>query len=252
MYMDVTHPAFPEQSPPPEPEELPLPVQQHPGDPPKKTAATKRSVTRAVAKAKAESSAIAENATDPYAPEKPVLTVALFHANEMGRAQKYNPSKGGSQSGDSDDVFLGMAVVDLTQLLTGKLRTFDQWLPLSGTDSERASVRIVAEYESADAPPQRGDLVRFTKFCHAADLYPAQHDRLYTVDECDHDNVLLSITSPEGWVSSFVVHRYMVVCEERHQGAADFYHDEFASIAERLAHSPLVSTVQGTVQRVPD
>ena len=114
---------------------------------------------------------------------KPILTVALFHANhnEMHKAgfqQAY---------GDSDDIFLGMTSVNLTALLTGKVAgSLDQWLPLAGGSSrnkQAAAVRIVCEYEPSDAAPHAGDVVLFTSYCRPADLYPAVPGRRYTVQE---------------------------------------------------------------------
>lgn len=185
-------------------------------------------------------------------PAMPILTIAIFHANQSGSLNKY-PNKKGHGTGDSDDTFLGMTSIDMTQLFTGKSRSFDEWLPLQGAMSSKASVRVVCEYEASDAPPLPGDLVKFTDFCHPADLYPAvQVGRVYTVHEVDGDKVLISWTSPEGWVSSFLVHRFMLICIERHQSVVGICQDELASLRERIAYSPLVHVVQETVERVPD
>ena len=210
----------------------------------------------------------------PYS--KPILTVAIFHANNdaFAKQPKYPTTKkgaAGAAGGDSDDQFLGMTAVDLTCLLTGKLQVFDEWLPLSGSSSNRATVRIVCEYEAADAAPCPGDWVRFTHFCHPADLYPLYPDRLYRVEEDNDDdnnnyecgrhhhrhgdNVLISYTSPEGWVSTVLVHRNMLFCEERHQragGVVELYQDELASLQHKITHSPMVHVVQETMQRLPD
>jgi hypothetical protein len=188
--------------------------------------------------------------SEPLEQALPILTVAIFHASEKGKLHKH-PTKA-PLVGDSDDKFLGMTAVDLTKLLTGKIRTFDEWLPLSGSNSDRASVRIVCEYEPSDGEPQSGDLVRFTHFCHPADLYPLHRGKLFKVEECEGDNVLISYTSPEGWVSSVMAHRCMLICEARHHGAVEMYQDELASISQRIAHSPLVSVVQESVLRVPE
>lgn len=186
----------------------------------------------------------------PHRPPKPILTIALFHANQNRELSKY-PNKDNS-SGDSNDLFLGMTAVDLTQLLTGKIRTFDDWLPLSGSKSMHGTVRIACEYEASDVPPRPEDVVRFTAFVHPTDLYPAQANRSYKVKECDGDNVTIYDSTPEGWVTSYLVHRFMLICTNRHQGTVEFCQDELASVAERLAHSPLINTVQETVDRMPD
>ena len=66
------------------------------------------------------------------------------------------------------------------------------------------------------------------------------------------DDVLISWTSPEGWVSTFRVHRNMLICVNRHHSVVNKCQDELASLKERIAHSPMVHVVQETVHRVPD
>jgi len=186
-------------------------------------------------------------------PPKPILTVGIFHATEKNtNAEKY-PRKGGKQTaGDSDDPFLGMTAVDLTSLITGKVESFDEWLPLTGTEYSRGKVRLVCEYEATDPPPRFGDTLRFTSYCNPADLYPVPPGGTYVVKEVDGNNVVLEFKSPEGWLCTFSGHRNMFVCEKRHQGAIESYQQELHSISERLSHSPLVSTLVDAVEKVPD
>jgi hypothetical protein len=186
-----------------------------------------------------------------FQPPNAVMTVAMFHATEIGKAHKY-PTKGGGggYSGDSDDTFLGVASVDLTQLFTGLRRNLDEWLPLYGMENSRGSVRVVCEYEPSDTPPRPGDFCRFSSFCHPADLFPLVPGHRYQVAEVDGDDVVLSYLSPEGWVCSFQAHRYMLICEERHVGAMEICQDELASLTERLAHSPMLHSIAETVERV--
>lgn len=234
IYMDVTHPPFRDHT---------------------TTTSTQTTVKLGSSSAlKAQSSSSDTNKEETQELRKPLLTIACFHSDG---GKKYNPSK---QTGDSDDIFLGMASADMTTLITGKIRTFDQWLPLSGIGNPRdekhqqyrAAVRIVCEYEVSDPPPEPGDLVRFTHFCRPADLYPAVRDRLYILEERENDDVWITWTSPEGWVSSYRCHRYMLFCEERHQGPVGYYQEELASITDRLSHSPLVHSICDSVQRLPD
>lgn len=186
---------------------------------------------------------------------KPILTVAIFHATPSNLDSKYPTKKAHQLSGDSDEPFLGMASIDVTPLLTGKTNTLDKWLPLTGTpskDKSRATVRIVVEYEASDPPPRPGDLVRFCRFVHVADLYPIPPCEAYRVEEVVGDNVILQYPTPEGWLCTFQAHRFMLICVERHQGAVELCQEELASLAERLGKSPLVNVVAETVERVPE
>ncbi|CAB9507404.1 U-box domain-containing protein [Seminavis robusta] len=181
---------------------------------------------------------------------RPILTVALFSADERGNNKKYNPSKGNAMSGDSDDEFLGVASVDLTPLLTGKKPILDSWLPLSAASG---SIRVNVEYEPTDVSPSVGDKVQFTRFCHPADLFPLVPGQTYTVQGVvDEDRILLGYTSQEGWICSFLCHKNMVICVDRKHGAVEVCKEEWQSITERLAHSPLVGTVQQAVEKLPE
>jgi hypothetical protein len=184
--------------------------------------------------------------------EKPntTLTVALFHNPDFGnRSNSKYPNKGGMMSGDSDDMFLGMASADLTRLLTGTDSTFDEWLTLMGTETSRGSVRIVCEYEPSDPLPRPNAYCRFTQYCHPKDLYPLVPGRQYRVAEVDGDIILITYTSQEGWVCSFEAHRYMLFCEEN-ASHVETAQDELVLMAERLSYSPLVNQLTETVERV--
>ena len=267
--------------------------ESHPGDPPKKPSVSV--ATNSAGSSDRNFITMASLSGNTPQPRRPILVVAIFHAatKDIG-GKRYNPSKvSKSSSGDSDDVFLGMAAIDITTLLTGKDHSIDAWLPLSGGPSNNnndnrnngtmqnaksGSVRIVCEYEASDAPPRPGDLVRFTGYCNPVDLYPLHHNELYKVEE-DHeidrhlnqhhdtrresntelpnydneDYVTISFTTPEGWTCSTVAHRYMLLCEERHQGALlEVYQDGFVTLGERFSRSPLVHTLQDSLERLPD
>lgn len=183
--------------------------------------------------------------------EEPVLTVALFHNNKDYESKGRKGKKGKVQQidGDSDEPFLGMASVDVRSLLTGKLSQFDEWVELSGS----GVVRMVIEYEASDPSPRPGDVVRFNRFCLARDLYPIHPMISYQVTSVDDEShVTLSTTSSEGWVSTFQVHRYQLLCEKRHTGAVEFYQDELELVKARLAHSPMIHTLGETIQRLPE
>lgn len=72
------------------------------------------------------------------------------------------------------------------------------------------------------------------------------------VDEVDGDNVVISWTSPEKWVSSYCVHRNTLLCEARHTNAMEICQDEFHSLTNRLGHSPMAHVVQDAVRKVPE
>jgi U-box domain/C2 domain len=180
----------------------------------------------------------------------PILTVSLFHAS--GDTHLKNTSFQKVKSGDSDDHFLGTASLDVTPLITGKRSTMDRWLTLSGTNHQQGSVRLVCEYEPSDPPPHIGDSVCFNRFCHPQDLFPIPITLSYKVLEVDHDDIILEYTTPEGWICTFVAHRFMVICEERHQAVLEICQDELLSITERLGCSPMVREVQSTIERVPE
>lgn len=257
MYLDVTHAEWDGGAGAVDAPKFNEPQQQqnnHPGNPPQKHAPVAATHPATQRQPQTNSGRMEEDGTPMRLPiSSPILTVAIFHANDRGSTLKF-PTKGGrGASGDSDDVFLGMTCVDLTRVITGKIGTFDEWLFLQGTSSAKASVRIVCEYETSDAPPQPGDIVKFTDFCNPTDLYPVVSvGRLYTVQEIDGDEVLISYTSVEGWVSTFQVHRFMLICVERHHSVMDKCQDELASFRERIAHSPMVHVVQQSVERIPD
>lgn len=204
--------------------------------------------------------------------DPPVLTIGLFHAAHAANPQKYNPSKPSphhhqQNRGDSDDVFLGMTSMDVTTLLTGKERSFDNWWPLQGGPDHNhnnnksnysnapSSVRVIVEYEPSDTAPRPGDKVKFTRYCHASDIYPLSPYGTYEVVTADGgDNVTIGWTTPEGWCTSVIVKRHALVCEERQVGVneRDQLLPSWGTIGERLQQSPLVQTLQTSVARVPD
>lgn len=226
----------------------------------------------------------------------PIVSCAIFHAptsdshcnpktmkksslsdsddDDRGISKKKKESKG-VHDGDSDDLFLGMATLDVTTLLTGKVAVVDEWLTLSGdfpssssNRQQRAppSLRIVCEYEPTDSVPEKGDYVQFTQFCHPSDLYPLfsscvgrkmfKVNAVYESIHNDNDTCVEISTaiSKEGWVSTFVAHRNMLLlCREREPSVVEFCQDELITHVERMSHSPLVETIQETIKvRLPN
>lgn len=204
----------------------------------------------------------------------PIVTVAVFHAQSNLYDDSSDPSvvhkyNAGSTSGDSDDRFLGMCALNVNTLLTGKDALIDEWFPLTGgPPSAPSTIRIVCEYEPSEARPGVGQLVRFTEFCAESDVYPLPIDGIYQVTSTslrNADMVMISTTepSPEGWISSFTVHRHQVRLtgsdgSRRLIGGTgptsvwDVCQDELLHVSQRLQHSPLVHVVQESVSRLPD
>lgn len=213
---------------------------------------------------------------DPYngynKPDNTTLTVAIFHTEMENTNRKHTLYGDENIEGDSDDVFLGMASIDLTRLFTGKVSELDEWLSLSGTSTYNdgcrnsdnkpfkkegnngASVRVMCEYEVSDLSPKAGDICRFTRFCHPKDLFPLEPALSYKVDEVhnNHEFVLLSHQSEEGWLLSFQAHKNMLICEERHASVLNTAQDELQTLGERLSVSPLVKTVKEAAEKVVD
>ena len=197
------------------------------------------------------------------APPRPVLSLSVHHSTGTGR--KGEKARGGGQEA-AEGPFLGDASIDVTRVLTGAVPILDQWLPLrvegrsaegGGRDFDKdftysGEVRVACEYEPSDPPPRPGDHCRFTRFCDPADLYPIPPSHAFRVDEVEGDEVVLSYTSPEGWLCTFRAHRYAIVCAERHKAALEACSQRIVELTERLAQSPAAGAVRDTVDRVPD
>jgi hypothetical protein len=69
----------------------------------------------------------------------------------------------------------------------------------------------------------------------------------------DGSDIVLEYTTQEGWICTFIAHRFMVLCEKRCSATIlDRCQDEMVSLQERLSVSPILREVQSTVTRVPD
>jgi len=173
-----------------------------------------------------------------------VMTIALFHQQQTS-SKKIKKTL----DGDSDDIFLGATgAVSVTQLLTGFASQIDKWIPLQGSVNSGAAVRIVAEYEAANAPPAVSDMVRLTEYCHAADVYPLSKSRLYRVEDVLDDAILLTYVTPEQWQCTASVHAKAVYTVHRHTPSTE----SLRTVTQRLASSALVDSMVTTASRVPD
>eukprot|EP00559_Dactyliosolen_fragilissimus_P008860 CAMPEP_0184858494 /NCGR_PEP_ID=MMETSP0580-20130426/3578_1 /TAXON_ID=1118495 /ORGANISM="Dactyliosolen fragilissimus" /LENGTH=593 /DNA_ID=CAMNT_0027354661 /DNA_START=205 /DNA_END=1986 /DNA_ORIENTATION=- len=213
----------------------------------------------------------------PLAPT-PLLNVSISHSDVNGKELEF---KKPSKSVSNDEEFLGMAEIDITPILTGKLSCIDQWLNLSDEndvsseigkegnahisnaksknlkqqDANRSitgKVRIICEYETTDPPPRPGDKCRFTGFIPPSHVFPIPPSQLFRVDDIDCNDVLLSYITKEGWESTFRAHRFMLICAERHQTALEQYQEDIIEIADKLRHSPIAEVVVDTVENLPE
>jgi hypothetical protein len=150
------------------------------------------------------------------------------------------------------------------------------------SSSPAGRVRIVVEYEPTDPPPRPGDLCVFANVrALRRGLYPVapysirnasggwssgrnsgntsnsssltRRPMTYRVEEVVGDNVVLSHQTPnEGWTCTFEVHRYMLLCVERHQGAAEKYREQVLDLCDNLSQSPVVDVLAKTMETLPD
>ncbi|KAL3807396.1 hypothetical protein ACHAXA_006664 [Cyclostephanos tholiformis] len=191
-----------------------------------------------------------------------------------------------------DDRLIGKCSVNVQRVLCGKTPYFDEWCTLhrDGGDTRRTDgpdrvvaamgrVRIVIEYEPTDPPPRPGDLCVFANVQSLRNgLYPiapysirstgrssdgranpsrraplTRRPKVYRVEEVVGDNVVLSHQTPdEGWTCTFEVHRYMLLCVERHQAAVEKYREQVLDLCDNLSQSPVVEVLAKTMETLPD
>ncbi len=219
-------------------------------------------------------------------PPKQILTVSLFHTDvytgsskgggvggKSGMKTKLGTDVAGTGTGTGGkgasndprmyhhDDFVGMASIDVTPVLTGKLPCIDQWLPLTGIDdmddtnssSSAGSARLIIEYECADDEPRPGDKVRFTGFVTAA-LCPVPRNQIFKVEQVyqgGEEIVLSYITPLERWRCRIKAHRYMLISVERHVTALEGLQEELMELTTNLIHSPVADVVVRTIQNLP-
>ncbi|KAL7529870.1 hypothetical protein ACHAXR_007027 [Thalassiosira sp. AJA248-18] len=80
------------------------------------------------------------------------------------------------------------------------------------------------------------------------------HPKTYRVEEVvGSDHVVLSYQTPvENWQCTFEVHRYLLLCVERHQAAVEKYRERVLDLCDNLSLSPMVGTLTKTVETLPD
>lgn len=145
-------------------------------------------------------------------------------------------------------------------------------------------VRIVIEYEPTDPPPRPGDLCVFANvYSFVDELFPIPpfsmirtnshrwssssslssstpftktvscRPKTFCVEEVVGDHVVLSYQTPvENWKCTFEVHRYLLLCIERHQAAVEKYREQVLDLCDNLVQSPVVDVLTKTVSTLPD
>lgn len=206
----------------------------------------------------------------------PILSLCIFQSEKLDIKMSKTTDKGKKQEGrqqslskqqqEKEDSLVGFTSINLLPLLTGQISCLDQWLTLHTTTAcsdsldyscTEGEVRISCEYVPSDPPPKPGDYVRLTTYgfdtLFSKSLFPISSEnptRLFLVDDVRGHKVYLSYyTSQENWLCKFQVHTYMVLCAKRQRENVSFYElqESIRDVAQKLAYSPMVNTVQSTL-----
>ncbi len=206
----------------------------------------------------------------------PILSLCIFQSEKIDVATVKTTDKGKKQEGrqqslpkqqqEQEDLLVGFTSINLLPLLTGQILCLDQWLTLHTTTAcsdsldyscTEGEVRISCEYVPSDPPPKPGDYVRLTTYgfdtFFSKSLFPISSEdptRLFLVDDVRGHKVHLSYyTSQENWLCKFQVHTFMVLCAKRQRQNVSFYElqESIRDVAQKLAYSPIVTTVQSTL-----
>ncbi|KAL3764536.1 hypothetical protein ACHAW5_004800 [Stephanodiscus triporus] len=218
----------------------------------------------------------------------PILHLSLYSKKGGGSAPSHKhgrwPFGGDSSIVKDHDRLLGRCSINVLRILCGKTPYFDEWCALhhhNDGDSrgdrghrveDAGRVRIVIEYEPTDPPPRPGDTCVFANVHPlAGELYPIApysiregtgrshagksltcRPKTYRVEEVVGDNVVLSYQTSEGWQCTFEVHRYLLLCVERYQGAVEKYREQVLDLCDNLSQSPAVEVLAKTMETLPD
>ena len=75
----------------------------------------------------------------------------------------------------------------------------------------------------------------------------------FRVEEVVGDHIVLSYQTPnEGWLCTFEVHRYLILCTHRHQAAVEKCREHVLDFCDNVSQSPMVETISKTVEILPD
>ena len=159
-------------------------------------------------------------------------------------------------------------------------------------ESEAGRVRVILEYEPLDPPPRPGDVCCFANIFQASELYPIPHrtisntvrpvassasmstlstksssssansrssvttvtsqPKTYRVEEVIGDHVVLSYETPERWLCTFEVHRYLLFTVERHQAVVEKAKEHVLDFVDNISQSPMIESLAHTIDKIPD
>lgn len=222
---------------------------------------------------------------------RPILQLSLYSKRNIDKLSSGKGDKGWGSSSSStkkdvsiikdDDEFLGKCSINVLQIICGKTPYFDEWCTIHNTTTNNhkentmtGRVRIVIEYDPTDPPPRYGDTCVFANvFPLGPELYPIapytirnstsitgrklstiiKRPKPYRVEEVVGDNVILSYQTPnEGWQCTFEVHRYLLLCVERHQPSIEKYREQIMDLVDNVSQSPAVEEITKTIERLPE
>ena len=220
---------------------------------------------------------------------RPILQLSLYSKTNIDKLSSGKGGKGWVSNNTKkdvsiikdDDEFLGKCSINVLQILCGKTPYFDEWCAIhnNSTNNNKENtttgrVRIVIEYDPTDPPPRYGDTCVFANvYPLGPELYPIapykirnstsitgrklskiiKRPKPYRVEEVVGDNVILSYQTPnEGWQCTFEVHRYLLLCVERHQPSMEKYREQIMDLVDNVSQSPAVEEIAKTIERLPE
>jgi len=81
----------------------------------------------------------------------------------------------------------------------------------------------------------------------------ARYPKTFRVEEVVGDIVILSYTTPiENWQCTFEVHRYLLLCVERHQAIVEKFKEQTLDLFDNLSQSPALEQITKTVETLPE
>ena len=76
--------------------------------------------------------------------------------------------------------------------------------------------------------------------------------KTYRVEEVIGDHVVLSYETPERWLCTFEVHRYLLFTVERHQAVVEKAKEHVLDFVDNISQSPMIESLAHTIDKIPD